>query len=164
MPKMPPGTRAEQVAWAKEELRRQERARNKVRFSRTTRRFIVAALWVVVAATVLQVAALASNTVSGGKAVGILYFMLAVETVVYAGLWFSVGDMTKGDSILDERERAVRDHATSIAYRILAILIAIGSLVAISGNVIFHLTLPERPGMGAAQYLLPFVWLVIIGE
>ena len=122
--KLPPGTRAEQVEFARNLMRRQQLETPTIRMSRAKRRVAVASLYLIVAATVVWLAGIAANVVSGGKVIAILYFFLSAQAIAFAVLTFSVGGLNRGDSSLDERERSQRDHATAFAYKVLGVVIA----------------------------------------
>ena len=155
--KLPPGTRAEKVEFARRLMREQQAARSKVRLSRLKRRLLVADLYVVVLATVVWLTVVASNTVAGNQAIALLWFLLAVQAALFVALTYSVGDLTRPFG-LDERERFLRDRATALAYRILAVAVAALSFAAIVADQGFHWLPHFNASMGVTPYLVPFIW------
>jgi hypothetical protein len=160
MSKLPPGSRAEQVKFAHDLMRQQELERPRVRLTRTKRRMGVAGLYLAVLATAGLLGALAANAVSGNKAIAILYFLIAVQSLFFVLLTYSVGNLTRGNASLDERERYLRDHATAQAYKILAVVLGSMSFIAVFANEVFHWLPNVNPAVGVTPFLMPFIWFV----
>jgi len=83
---LPPGTRAEKVEFARNLMRQQQLETPTIRLTRTKRRVAVAALYLIIVATLAWLVAIASNLVSGNKAFAIVYFLLGGRRFF---LWFS---------------------------------------------------------------------------
>ena len=156
---LPPGTRAEQVEFARRLMRRQELGHSHVRLTRTQRRLAVTGLLLFLFATLGWLLALAANIVTGNKALATLYFLLGAQALCFVVLTYSVGDLNNKPN-LDERERALRDHAKALAYNILMVVVALGSIAAIFADTQLHWLPAPRPYMGMTAYLAPFIWLV----
>jgi hypothetical protein len=158
--KLPPGTRAEQVEYARNLMRQQQLETPTIRLTRTKRRVAVAGLYVVVAATLTMLVAFALNFVSGNKAMAVLWFLLGIQAIFFVVLTYSVGALNKGDSSLDERERSQRDHATAFAYKILAFVAAALTFAALVANTAFGWVPKADPTVGLSPFLMPFIWFV----
>ena len=157
--KLPQGTRAEKVEFARNLRRQDELERPHIKMTRTKRRVVVAALLSFVIAELAWLAALVANLAGGNKATAILYFLAGAQALCFVVLTYSVGDLTQKPD-LDERERAQRDHATASAYKILGLVVAFGFLGAIIANGVFQWAPAFRPDLPLSAYLLPFAWLV----
>jgi uncharacterized membrane protein YidH (DUF202 family) len=159
--KLPRGTRAEQVEFARNLMRQQQLETPSIRMTRAKRRAAVAALYLLVAATVSWLAALATNVVPvSSKALAVQDFLLAGQVVVFGVLTYSVGGLNKRDSSLDERERSQRDHATAFAYKILVAVVATVTFTAIVANTVFGWMPRLNPAVGLMPFLVPLVWFV----
>jgi hypothetical protein len=160
--KLPPGTRAEKVEYARNLMRQQQLETPTIRLRRTKRRVTVAGLYVVIAATVAWLVALAANVVSGNKAFAVLYFLLGVQAIFFVVLTYSVGMLNKGDASLDERERSQRDHATALAYKILGLVVAALTIALIPASDVFHWVpkLNVELGPSLVPFVLPFLWFM----
>jgi len=157
--KLPPGTRAEQVEYARNLMRRQQLEIPTIRMTRAKRRVAVAGLYVIVAATVVWLVALAVNLVSG-KAIAVIYFLMSAQAILFVVLTYSVGALNKGDSTLDERERSQRDHATALAYKILIVVVSALTAGAVAADLAFHWVPKLNPAVGLLPFLVPFIWFV----
>jgi hypothetical protein len=153
-------TRAELVERNRQIMLRQQLELSKVKLSRTKRRIVVCGLYLGLIATTLWLGALTANWLSGNKATAILYFLGAVQIAFYVVLTFSVGDMNNVLLKLDERERAQRDRATALAYRILMVFIAVASSIAIVASTTLHWPVAPKPDFGLSAYLVPLIWFV----
>jgi hypothetical protein len=157
--KLPPGTRAEQVEYARSLMRQQQLETPTIRMTRTQRRVAVTGLYVIVAATVVWLVALALSVVSG-KAIAVLYFLMGAQAICFLVLTYSVGALNKSDSSLDERERSQRDHATALAYKILIVVVSTLTLGAIAANLAYQWVPKVNPAVGLVPFLVPFIWFV----
>jgi hypothetical protein len=154
----PPRTPAEEIAYTMEVIRQQAEVRSKVRFSRMKRRLAVAGLYLELAATVAWLVALSTNTVSGSKSGAALSFLIALQTIFFVVLTYSVGDLTKRNAALDERERAQRDHATALAYKILSAVVVVGGLSAIAANGVLKWGSVSNTDI---ELLVPLMWFTV---
>jgi hypothetical protein len=159
-PKLPAGTRAERLQFVRDLRRQQELERPRVRLSRTWRRVSVAGLGLSVLSTAAWLSAWAADVVSGRMATGVAYGLLAAQTVMLVVLTYSVGNLTRGNDDLDERERAQRDHATASAYKILSGVVGTATLAAIAANVFFTWHPDVNPKVGVMPFLFTFIWFV----
>jgi len=157
--KLPPGTRAEKVEFARNLMRQQQLETPSIRMSLTKRRLTVAGLYLLVGATVSLLVALAANVLSG-KAIAILYFLMGAQALVFGVLTYSVGMLNKGDASLDERERSQRDHATALAYKIVVVALSALSVGAIGANLAYQWIPKLNPAVGLVPFLIPFIWFV----
>ena len=156
--KLPPGTRAEKVEFARNLMRQQQLATPTIRLRRSKRRVAVAGLYLIIAATVAWLIALAANVVSGNKAFAILYFLLGVQAIFFVVLTYSVGTLNKGDASLDERERSQRDHATALAYKILVVVGGALTIGLIAASDAFHWVPKLNVDLGLVPYVVLFLW------
>ena len=158
--KLPPGSRAERIEFVRNLRRQHALERPRVRLARNRRRIAAAGLFLIVAATAGWLALLASNLVSGNKAIAAVYFGIAAQSFLFVVLVYSVGGLTAADRDLDERERALRDHMYALAYRILGIVVGGLSFIAVTANVIFNWHPAINPAIGVAPFLVTFIWFL----
>jgi hypothetical protein len=159
-PKLPGSTMAEKLQFARNLYREQQARRSKVRWTRRTRHVMVVALVVVVASTIGILLPLTANVIAGGKVVAVVYFLLTVQAALFVALTYSVGGLNVASQYLDERERAVRDHAWALAYRILSVVVVFPSFAVLLAMDLFHWTPAPNSSLHLTEYLLPFLWFV----
>lgn len=155
---LPPGSRAQKVQFARDLKRQHDLERSRVRLTRTKRRVAVTGLYLVVLATAGWVGALAANVVWGNKAIGIVYFLVAVQAIFFAILLYAVGGLTRGNASLDERQRLQRDRAYAYAYRILMVMLGLVSFGAIIANTSFGWMPIVNRAVGMTPFLVPLIW------
>lgn len=151
---IPPRTREEQIAYHNEVIRQNELGRPKVRFSRATRRLLVAFMYVVMSVLVFGHYALSGGFTNFGIPLSNYWIVPLIPLWVVV---FSVGGLGQwtGRQKLDEHERAVGDQATATAYA--AVFIGIFLLLVDAIAVNYKLGLPVPP---LDFYLVwPLFWL-----
>lgn len=158
--KLPPGSTGERIEFARNLRRQHALERPRVRLARNKRRIAAAGLLLVVLATAGWLALLASDLVTGNKAVAVVYFGITAQTFLFLVLTYSVGGLIAADTDLDERERALRDHMYALAYRILGIVIGGLSFIALTANVIFNWHPAVDPAIGIAPFLVTLIWFL----
>jgi MFS family permease len=160
-PQLPPGTRAERVAFVREWMAQAQRAKPSVRFSRRRRRVLVAALYLLVAAALVALPG-ASDAVPSPRPQVFGVILIALLLIgVYLGVFASVGNFAVRGAVLDERERAQRDRATAIAYRVLGVMIVVATFYAILANT-HRLGLPIPTDAGElVAFMIPLYFAVL---
>lgn len=159
-PEPPQGTRAEKVAFARNLYRQQQLGLSKVKMARSMRRWVVAGLAVVIALTVAGQLVVGLRIMPETKALGLLWALLGVQAAFFVVLMYAVGNLTQLDLVLDERERAQRDHAMALAYRILIVIIGLASAaVLIASNA--HVLPTPTAQVGVAAYVAQLMWFVV---
>jgi hypothetical protein len=161
MPKLPPGSRAEQVEYARNLIRQQELEAPSVRFSRSTRRVAVVGLTAVFGVAGVLLAAVVANVVAPNKLFAAFYFLLGIEALIVAFLGFAVGRLNQRTAALDERERSLRDHAFALAYRILSVILGVCSLGAIIATAGLHWSPTVNSAVGLAPFLVVLIWFIV---
>jgi hypothetical protein len=159
-PKLPQSTRAEKVALARDLYRQHQLSRPKIRMARAKRRVVVAGLALVVALTVAGQVAVGLRILPEGKALGILWALLGVQAIFFVVLLYAVGNLTQLDPVLDERERAQRDHAMASAYRILMVVVALVALGVSITATVGRLPAPTDQ-VGVQAYVAQLLWFVV---
>ena len=117
--------------------------------------------WIaIVAVTVALQLSVGWKFFAESEALALLWAFLGVQAVLFVVLMYAVGGLTQLDPVLDERERAARDHAMALAYRILMVVfgvIAFGILIASTAH--------DLPGptaqVGAPAYVGQLLWFVV---
>lgn len=158
--KLPPGTRAERVAYARGLMQQDEMARPTLRLTRSRRRFAVVGTYSFLAALLVTYSAWFSR--SPDQPVFILWSCAALIALplCFAVVDYAVGGfLSKRDAVLDERERALRDHAAATAYRVLGTLVAVGAFYVIFALNVQWAPLP-RSFREAVPYAAALIWLV----
>ena len=156
---IPPRTKAEQAADYAEVRRQQQLARSKVHLSRSKRRGSVAVLYLLLAAMFALWAISIKSPFpyqSPGQAAE---FGLLLAVIISLGVVnYSVGGLTAWTAKLDERERALRDHATAVGYRVLIVVVVAGTIFAVVASL-------SNQSLATPQGLLPLgvalIWLVV---
>jgi MFS family permease len=159
-PELPQGTRAQRIALARDEYRQRQLGRAKVRMARDRRRWIVAGQVGVVALTLAGQLAVGWNVVPETKALAFLWTLLGVQAVFFLVLMYAVGNLTQLDAVLDERERAQRDHAMALAYRILIVAIGLVALAVLLAATVHRLPIPSTQ-VGVESYVGELLWFVV---
>ena len=160
-PKLPQGTRAEKVAFARNLYRQDQLGRAKIKMALAKRRWVVAGWALLVPLTVAgQLAVGLQHVLLQGKALGLLGMLLSVQVILVVVLLYAVGNLTQLDWVLDERERAQRDHAMAIAYRILIVVTAVVATVVLVAGIAHTLSGPTNE-VGVPAYISEFIWFVI---
>lgn len=162
-PQPPPRTREEQIAYNNEVLRQHELLMPTVRLSRTKRRALAACFFLVFATAIAIQGVVAATTSSSGRSAinpGLFSFAMAGFIAIYLVILISVGGLKKPNQ-LDERERAIRDHSTAVAYRVVAVLVVI--LCVVEGLAAVNTSwIPFPPAaLNLLPYSGPFIWLLI---
>ena len=159
-PELPQGTRAEKVAFARSLYRQHQLGRAKIKMARANRRWVVAGQVAVVALTVAAQVAVGLKILPEGKALGLLWMLLGVQAIFFVVLMYAVGNLTQLDWVLDERERAQRDHAMALAYRILMVVIALVALAFLIADLTHTLPVPTVQ-VGVPAYVGQVLWFVV---
>ena len=160
-PELPQGTRAEKVAFARNLYREHQLGIAKVKMARAKRRWVVAGQAVVVALSVAGQLAVGFKILPEATAVTVLLALIGVQVIFLVVLLYAVGNLTQLDAVLDERERAQRDHAMALAYRILIVVLVLVGLAIVSASLANALpTLTAQ--VGALAYFGDLVWFVVI--
>ena len=73
---------------------------------------------------------------------------------------YAVGNLTQLDWVLDERERAQRDRAMAIAYRILMVVIGLVALAVGIAATVHALPMPTAQ-VGVQAYIAELLWFVV---
>lgn len=159
--RIPPGTREERIAFMHGLVREAQLARLRVKYSRRQRRTLVAIFYVLVAGMVVILPGEATASKVGvSEHVGVLLLMVAPPLLltIISG---AVGGLAPRKHLLDERERAQRDRATAVGYRLLSVAVVISTVYAMVGiTKQFALPLPST----AAQlfvFLVPLYFLAL---
>jgi hypothetical protein len=174
--RIPPGTRAERVDFARDErIRQQQLALPILRMSRVHRRVAVVVLYLLLVATaiVLRVGPgtwttgwsdLMTLAAKGFAAVALLVVVLATlvgaQVVVFVVISYSIHRWTTGIETLDERERTERDRATVVAYKLLSVAVVVLTFYAIAAAGHNGLPVPTT-GWQLLMFLLPLYSAVI---
>jgi hypothetical protein len=174
--RIPPGTRAERVDFARDErIRQQQLALPILRMSRVRRRVAVVVLYLLLVATaiVLRVGPgtwttgwsdLMTLAAKGFAAVALLVVVLATlvgaQVVVFIVISYSIHRWTTGIETLDERERTERDRATVVAYKLLSVAVVVLTFYAIAAAGHNGLPVPTT-GWQLLMFLLPLYSAVI---
>ncbi len=159
-PELPQGTRAQRIAFARDMYRKRQLGRPKVKMARDKRRWIVAGQVGAVALTLAGQLAVGLNIVPEAKAVALLWMLLGVQAIFFVVLMYVVGNLTQLDAVLDERERAQRDHAMALAYRILMVVTGLVALAVLIAATAHTLPMPTTQ-VGVQAYVAEFLWFVI---
>ena len=159
-PKLPQGTRAEKVAFARNLYRQDQLGRAKIKMARTKRRWVVAGLAIVIALTVAGQLGVGLGILPEGKTVGVLWALIGVQAIFFVVLTYAVGNLTQLDWVLDERERAQRDRAMAIAYRILMVVLALVSVAVLTADLAHRLPM-QTAQVGVQAYVAQFLWFVV---
>jgi hypothetical protein len=174
--RIPPGTRAERVDFARDErIRQQQLALPILRLSRVRRRVAVVVLYLLLVATaiVLRVGPgtwttgwsdLMTLAAKGFAAVALLVVVLATlvgaQVVVFIVISYSIHRWTTGIETLDERDRTERDRATVVAYKLLSVAVVVLTFYAIAAAGHNGLPVPTT-GWQLLMFLLPLYSAVI---
>ena len=158
-PELPQGTRAEKVAFARELFRQQQLGLTKIKMARTKRRWVAGGLAVIMAMTIAGQLAVGLGILPESKTVGILWALFAVQVAFFVVLLYAVGNLTQLDAVLDERERAQRDHAMAMAYRILLVVIAVAAVGVTIAGTLHALPVPTAQ-VGLNAYVADLIWFV----
>jgi uncharacterized RDD family membrane protein YckC len=161
---IPRGSRAERKAFALGWIRQRRVDEPGVRLSRFRRRLVVIALYLLLLATVSALAGGPEGmgtwpSVLGAGPVSYLIWLFTLQFVCFMLLNYSVRGLLLGNDYIDERERELRDRATSVAYRVLT-----GALVFVSLYVtvamLFKVGLPiPTTAWQLLLALIPLGWL-----
>jgi energy-coupling factor transporter transmembrane protein EcfT len=133
----------------------------RVRFSRRRRRVIVAAHYLLLA--VLLVALPGASLVTSLPRVEVFGLIGLLVLLAWLMLFVnaSVGNFAVRGTQLDERERAQRDRATAVAYRLLEAAIVIVTGYALVGTT-WRLGLPEPSNAGQLMmFLIPIYFFAL---
>jgi hypothetical protein len=158
---LPEGSRAVRKAFMRLWMRERRAAEPGVRLSRVRRRVIVAGLYLLLLATVSALAGGPGDmpSVLGATPATYLIWLLVAQLTCFLLLSYSVRGLLLGDAYIDERERELRDRATTVAYRILSGALAFVSFYVIAA-MLFKLGLPIPTSAGQLLILLiPLGWL-----
>jgi len=161
---IPQGSRAERSAFARRWIRERRADEPGFRLSRARRRVIVIGLYLLLLATVSMLAGgpqAASSMPSflGAGPVAYLIWLFTAQFVCFMLLNYSVRGLLLGDAYMDERERELKDRATSRAYRILTGALGLLSLYVMIA-LIFKLGLPMPSGpWQLLMLMIPLGWL-----
>ena len=159
-PELPQGTRAEKVAFARNLFRQQQLSRAKIRMARTSRRWVVSGWVLVVALTIAGQLGVGLRILPQAKALGVLWMLLGVQAIFFVVLLYAVGNLTQLDIALDERERAQRDRAMAIAYRILMGVVILIALAVLIADMVHALPRPTHE-VGVPAYIAELLWFVV---
>ena len=159
-PELPKGTRAERIAFARRWIRERRADEPGVRLTRARRRVIVAGLYLFLLATVSMAFGSpgAMPSVLGAGPVSYLIWLFTLQFVFFGLVSYSVRGLLMGDQYIDERERALRDHATVVAYRILGGAFGFMTLYVVAAMSRLGLPIPSTP-LQLLWFLIPFGWL-----
>jgi hypothetical protein len=143
---IPTGTRAERRSFAHMWIRERRAEEPAVRLSRGRRRLIVIGLYLLLLATVSDLAAGPGGldrvpSILGATPVSYLIWLATAQFGCFMLLNYSVRGLLLGNAYIDERERELRDRATARAYRILTGALGLLSLYVIV-VAMFNLGLP----------------------
>jgi hypothetical protein len=147
---IPAGSRSERVKFARKWMLSRRANEPAVRFTRGKRRAIVIALYFLLLATVSSLA-----DGAGSIPLSLLILLAAGQVVCLWLLTYSVQGLLMGDTLIDEREHALRDRATATAYQVLAASLGLVSTYVLV-SFLFKIGLPIP---STASQLL---WLMII--
>lgn len=159
-PELPRGTRAEKVAFARNLFREQQLGLAKVKMARARRRWVVTGWVLVVALTVTGQLAVGFQVLPQAKALGALWTLLGVQAIFFVVLLYAVGNLTQLDMVLDERERAQRDHAMALAYRILIAVMGLVAFAALTASLAHAVPMPTAQ-VGVTAYVGQLLWFVV---
>ena len=159
-PVLPEGTTAEKVAFARNLYRQQQLGRSRVRMRRATRRWIVGGQAVAVALMVGVELGVGSGILPGAKAPALIWALLGAQAMFFVVLTYAVGNLSQSDGVLDERERAQRDHAMALAYRILMVAIVTVAAAALIADTA-HVHLISTAQVGVPEYVAQALWFVV---
>lgn len=158
---IPPRTRAEQIAERLEERRQLELSRPSLRLSRTKRRIAVVATYsVLTALLVTYVAWFSSSPDEPALMLWLTAGLLALATSFTVVDYAVGGFVNKREALLDERERAIRDHATAAAYRVLGTLIALATFYVMFAILNPHWLPIPRSLQESVPFAVALIWLV----
>jgi hypothetical protein len=140
-----------------------ERAREapRVRFSRRRRRVLVSAFYLVLAFLAFALPAVSLRTSLPEAVVAGLILLLWALAMLMLFVTASVGSFMVRGAVLDERERAQRDRASGIAFRLLEVAVVLATtyaIVASTGKV--ALPVPTNPGQ-LMVFLLPLFFFAL---
>jgi polyferredoxin len=158
--RIPSGSREERLNFAYEWLRRRD-ALPRVRFSRRRRRVLVGAGALVLALLFIALPGASFQSTLPEPAVVGLVLLLVVLAWLMLLINGSVGNFAAQRGRLDERERAQRDRATAVSYRLVqaGIVIVTGyAMLGSSGKV--GLPVPTNAGQ-LMMFLLPLYFLAL---
>jgi hypothetical protein len=142
-------------------MRQRQQASQRVRYSKARRRILVATLYLVVAATVFVLPAAAMASTVGLPQRWGLVLLLVAPPVLLAFISAAVGGFNPRTALLDERERAQRDRATAVAYRLLAAAVILTTVYAIGASTQrVDLPVPSTPGQ-LFVFLIPIYFLAL---
>jgi hypothetical protein len=160
-PRLPQGTQAEKLAFVREWTRQAQLAKPRIRFSRRRRRILVAALYLVVATALIAVPSTARiQALPAGEVFGLI-FLAVLLTGIYLLVMYSVGNFVDRGAQLDERERAQRNGATAIAYRVLEVAIVVATFYAIAASTLrVGLPVPTNGGQ-LVTFMIPLYFSVL---
>jgi hypothetical protein len=158
--RIPRGSREERLAFAHEWMRQRD-ALPRVRFSTRRRRIIVAAHYLLLAFLFFALPeASLRTTLPEAAVVGLILALVALAWLLLF-ISASVGNFAVRGAKLDERERAQRDRATAIAYRLLEAAIVIVTGYAIVGtNWRIGLPMPVNAGQ-LMMFLMPLYFFIL---
>jgi hypothetical protein len=158
--RIPRGSRQDRLAFAHEWMRQRD-ALPRVRFSTRRRRIIVAAHYLLLAFLLFALpGASLLTTLPEAEVVGLILALIALAWLMLF-VNGSVGNFAVRGAQLDERERAQRDRATAISYRVLqaAIVVVTGyALVGSTGKI--GLPVPTNAGQ-LMMFLMPLYFFAL---
>lgn len=159
--RIPAGTREERVAFMREWIRQRRADQPGVRLSRARRRVAVAGLYLLLLTTLSALGdGLGSVSSAASTASVVLLVSLGIaQLTCFMVVNYSVRGLMTGEGFLDERERALRDRATAIAYRLLTGVLFVVTLYAIAAGA--FKAGPPSPSTATQLFwlLIPFGWL-----
>jgi hypothetical protein len=161
---IPTGTRAERRSFAHLWIRERRADEPGVRLSRRRRRFVVIGLYLLLLATVSDLAAGPGGlnrvpSILGATPVSYLVWLASAQLICFMLLNYSVRGLLLGNAYVDERERGLRDRATARAYRILTGVLGFITVYVIVVTM-FNLGLPTpSTAWQLLLALIPLGWL-----
>ena len=163
MKPIPAASPAERLAYAREWVHvKQQIAGPSVRFSRPTRRVLVAAMYTILAASPFVFLRYVSIAYPDKPAFLILLGFGILEPLLWTVVSFSVPSSERRKSAeLDERERAQRDGARAAAFRVITAIVAVSALYFPFASEFKHGFPMPSSFNEVFALLLPFLWLVI---
>ena len=159
--RIPPGTNAEKVEFARRWMRQQQLAIPSVRLSRRARRVVVVCLYCLLMVSPFVFTRWATTTnLDRATFLGFWGFTMAM-VVLWGALLMSVpSSQRRRRAELDERERSERDMATANAYWIVTVVVAVATFyLAVAATTGFGWPTPSANA--ARALLLCFMWVVI---
>jgi hypothetical protein len=158
---LPEGSRADRIAFMRRWIRQRRADEPGVRLSRARRRVIVAGLYLLLLATLSALAGGPGSmpSVLGVTPVAYLTWLFTGQVICFLLLNYSVRGLLAADEYVDERERELRDRATTVAYRLLTGVLAVLSFYVLV-SLLFKVGLPiPSTAWQLLLLLIPLGWL-----